>query len=195
MKAVGHRDVHSVRSLCCRDMSCRLRTLLHEDSCPATMTVAALHSAFLPAAHPHRHLGAPPGHLFARMFQTPPTVTCFRSCWFSSCRSVHLMLLSCRAMEAPRSSWTVPWRFCFSLSNSRIGLEAKKQSLFRAQIPGPGLPLSAPGPKKPIIPSPRLEGPGMFGWVPYVFHRVLLLSAPEGSSGGYGPSAGSAGAF
>lgn len=185
MKAMGNTHVHSVRSLCCRDTSCCLGTLLHEDSC--TATVAALHSAFLPAAHPHRHLGAPPGHLLIRMFQTPPTVTCFQSCWFSSCSSGHLMLLSCRATEPPRNSWAVPSWVCFSFCNHRIWLEAKEQSPVRAQIPGPRLPLSASGPETTITPSSRSEGPGKVGWVPSIVHRVLLLSAPEGSSGGMAP--------
>lgn len=151
-------DVHSVRSLCCRDTACCLRTLLHQDPCPATIAVAALRSAFLPAAHPPGHLGAPPGHLLTRMSQTPPTVTSFRSCSFSAC-----------------SSWAVPWRIWFSFSNSVIRLEAEEQSAVRAQVPGPGLPLSASGPQTTITPSPGSERPGAVGWVPSAVHRGPFL--------------------
>lgn len=45
------------------------------------------------------------------------------------------------------------------------------------------LPLSAPAPDDlPPPPSPRSEGLGLGTWVPSLFPRALLLSAPKGSS-------------
>lgn len=177
---MGHRDAHRARSLCRRDRSCCLGTLLHEASCPAPITVAALHPAFLPAAHPHRHLGAPPGHLLAWMFRTPPTITSFRSCWFSSFSSMYLVLLSCRAMGAPCSACAAP---LFSLLTSRIRLEAEEQRRVRAQTLGPGLPLSAPGPETTVTPSPRTRGLGWSAGCPPLStgcYCCRYLRAPQG---------------